>query len=162
MRASYAFKFGLLFCLLTLDAGTALAQAAVVQGTEFDVLMSDGQGNVQTVQSNVVPLIPGTVCYGWRIRLGGGDKLLKITEIFALPAAPKIWSGEGDQFSPSKITKDRRTSVTTQFFPMHDGWFGHPWCVAPGDPVGAYTIEVYLGQQLLHEFDFTVEKVPGQ
>ena len=58
--------------------GTAQEQATVLE-TEFNVHLIDLSG-VRTIQSNVVPLAPGEVCFGWRIRLDGEDRLIKARE----------------------------------------------------------------------------------
>ncbi len=39
---------------------------------------------------------------------------------------------------------------------IEDGELSNAWCVAEGDPQGAYSISVYTGEKLLHRFDFTV------
>lgn len=140
-------------------AGVLPAQADSVRSAEFNIYLQDGRGNVQTVQSTVVPLVPKFACYGWRIRLDGKDRLVQATEVFTLPAAPKTWGNEGDQFSATDVAKDRLTSTTTLFYPLKNGWFGHQWCVAAGDPTGPYTIKVYLAAHLLKQFDFVVQRV---
>jgi len=135
----------------------ALGQQAVVEKS-FDVYLVDPNG-VQVVQSDVVPLLPGQACFGWRIRLDGADRLIKATETLELPEAPAVWSGEGDEYSPTKIVNDRKTAVTTMFHALDEGWFGSVWCIAEGDPVGPHTIAVHVDEHLLAEFDFTVEAV---
>ena len=41
-----------------------------------------------------------------------------------------------------------------------NGWISHGWCVAEGDPEGAYRIEVSRGDTLLHAFDFQLQRAP--
>ena len=136
------------------------SQAASVKAAEFLVSLHDREGNQTMIyQSNLVPLIPNRVCYGWRIRLASDKGLIKFKEIFSLPTEPEFWGGENDEFSPNAIAKDRKTSVTERFAYVKDGWISHSWCVAKGDPEGKYTMEVYIEGEFAKRFDFEVRSV---
>ena len=128
---------------------------------EFLVAITDSNGGTRVARSDTVPLVPGRVCYEWRIRLDRGDRLVQVREVFELPAKPTTWGGADDDYSSSEISGDRKTSETSQFYKPKDGWIAHGWCVADGDPAGPYSIKVYVGEKLLHAFDFKAEIVPG-
>lgn len=139
--------------------GSVQAQTVPVEGAEFVVFLSDGKGNEFIYKSRIVPLIPDLSCYGWRLRLVGGKGLIKFKEILSLPTEPEYWSGEKDEFSTHEITDARRTSITEEFVTMKDGWIKNSWCVAPGDPEGEYSMEVYINGQFVKRFDFEVRNI---
>ena len=136
--------------------GPLQAETLKVEETEFLVTLSDRQGNTVMFRSEIVPLIPYRSCYGWRVRLSGDESLVKFKEIFRLPAEPEIWSAENDEFSTSRIAKDRRTSITERFAVPDDGWIGNSWCVVEGDPEGTYSMDVYVNGEFVKAFDFEV------
>ena len=149
-------------CALAATANPSWAQAVAATDTEFLVSVTDADGVAKIHASNVVPLIPDRACYEWRVKLGQGDKLVSVTEVFTLPAEPKQWGGiDGNEYSLSKLSGDRKVSETTMFYKPQDGWISHGWCVAEGDPTGPYSIKVLVGDRLVHEFDFTVENTPA-
>jgi hypothetical protein len=147
-------------CALQVIGSPCLAQTPIATDVEFLVSVTGADGVTHTEPSNVVPLIPDRACYEWRIRLEFGDQLITATEVFALPAMPKQWGGvDGNEYSSSKISGDRKVSETTLFYKPKDGWIAHGWCVADGDPAGQYSIKVYVGDRLIHEFEFRAENV---
>ena len=149
-------------CVLAGIANPSSAQTPAMSDSEFLVSVTDADGVAHVKPSNVVPLIPDRACYAWRLQLGQGDKLVSATEVFTLPAEPKQWGGiDGDEYSSSKISGDRKVSETTLFYKPKDGWISHGWCVADGDPTGPYSIKVLVGDRLIHEFQFRVENAPA-
>ena len=150
---------GLTALILATGFRPAQSQTVSIEAAEFLVFLNDGQGNTQILQSDLVPLIPNLVCYGWRIRLAGAEGLVRFKEVFSLPTEPEVWGGENDEFSTSAIAKDRTTSVTERFAPLQDGWIDNSWCVADGDPKGWYSMEVHINGQFAKRFDFQVRDV---
>lgn len=149
-------------CALAAVANPSSAQTSTTTDTEFLVSVTGADGVAHVEHSNVVPLIADRACYQWRIRLELGDKLVSTTEVFTLPAVPKQWGGiDGNEYSSSKISSDRKVSETTLFYKPKEGWISHGWCVAEGDPTGRYSIKVLIGDRLIHEFEFRVENVPA-
>lgn len=137
-----------------------MAQTLTPADAEFLVSITGADGVRQTVHSSVVPLLPERACYEWRIRIGSDEKLVKATEVFTLPGAPKQWGGvDENSYSASQLSGDRTVAETTLFFSPTDGWISNGWCVADGDPVGQYSIKVHVGDRMVHEFSFTVENV---
>lgn len=139
--------------------GSAQNKQFTVVDKQFLVSLVDNHGKVFVHESNRVPLIPNRACYGWRIRLSGVEGIVRFREIFSLPTQPEYWGGEGNEFSPNKITKDRRTSVTEKFATPDEGWIGNSWCVAEGDPVGRYWMEVSINNVFVERFEFDVVKL---
>ena len=150
----------ILTVLLLLLAIFTKSQAASLEAAEFLVSLRDHEGNQATYQSNLVPLIPRLACYGWRIRLANAKGLIKFKEVFSLPTEPEFWGGENDEFNPSAIAKNRKSSVTEKFAHVRDGWISHSWCVAEGDPEGKYMMEVYIEGKFVKRFDFEVRAAP--
>jgi len=126
-------------CAVMAMASSSSAQTSTPGDSEFLVSVTDADGASHVVASNVVPLIPDRACYEWRVRLGQGDRLVSVTEVFSLPAEPKQWGGvDGNEYSLSKLSGDRKVSETTMFYKPLDGWISHGWCVADGDPTGEH------------------------
>ena len=139
------------------DYTTAQPQTISIEAAEFLVFLYDSEDNEQFVfQSDLVPLIPDRVCFGWRIRLAGAEGLVRFKEIFSLPAEPESWGEENDEFSTIEISKDRMTSVTEMFVTLQDGWIDNKWCIADGDPEGKHSMEVHINGQFAKRFDFQV------
>ena len=80
------------------------AQTLAIEESEFWVYLNDGQGKETSYQSDVVPLVPGRACYGWRIRISGVEGLIKFKEVFELPAVPETWEQEDGEFSRDSKT----------------------------------------------------------
>jgi hypothetical protein len=145
--------------LVALAASPALAKAPVVEDSQFLVYLIGPGGSTDIIESDIVPLIPDHVCFGWRIRISGTGKVVKQVEELTLPIAPQAWVGiEDDEYSPTQLSADRRTATTTTFVTPQDGWLENTWCIAPGDPAGPHTIRVLAEGSLLREFDFTVSE----
>ncbi|ESW83898.1 hypothetical protein X770_25235 [Mesorhizobium sp. LSJC269B00] len=148
--------------VLVAMATPSSAQAPTATDSEFLVSVTEADGATHVRPSNIVPLIPDSACFEWRVRLAQGDRLVSVTEVFALPAEPRQWGGiDGNEYSLSKLSGDRRVSETTMFYKPQDGWISHGWCMAEGDPIGPYSIKVLVGDRLVHKFDFSVENAPA-
>ena len=53
------------------------------------------------------------------------------------------------------------TAVTERIIPTRVGFVSNEWRYAPGDPVGAHKMRVYLDGQLVKEFSFEIQDGPG-
>ncbi|WP_193370659.1 hypothetical protein [Pelagibius marinus] len=141
-------------------AGAPPALSAEVAEVEFLVSVSDGEGNQRHIQADVVPYLPDRACFGWRLRLAGGQALVRYREVLKLPEAPAFWTGEDDSYSPHKYSADRTTATTEEFAaPDNNGWISSRWCIAEGDPVGPHSIDVYIDDNLVKHFAFEVKKI---
>ncbi|MET3926852.1 hypothetical protein [Devosia sp. 2618] len=135
---------GLLFL-----AQPALAQT--VTDSDFVLQLNDGSAPQSTT---IIPLIDGA-CYEWRLKLAKAKSAVDVTEIFTLPAPPTSWNGVGSNVT---ISNDKTTATSALQLSPQDGWISHGWCVATGDPVGGHTVVVKVGDKVLGEFPFIVEK----
>ena len=132
----------------------ALAQAlpVVVLKTEFIVFeQHDPEGTA--VSTRRVPYRPDSSCFAWILRVEPAPRRVAVREVFTLPAAPKSW---GVSAESTQVSNDRRRAETDLDDDIADGMIGNEWCVAEGDPLGRYRIEVFEGARLLHRFDFAV------
>jgi hypothetical protein len=59
------------------------------------------------------------------------------------------------------ISPDRKTAVTERIVPTRVGFIANEWRYAPGDPIGAHAIRVYIDGQLVKDFRFNIEDGPG-
>ena len=149
-----------------LGAALALAGGAAgaagdgyrVEAAEFIVSVSDGEGNERQIASTLVPYLPNSACFGWRIRLAGAPPVVRLREVLKLPEAPIFWSGEDDPYSPHVFSADRTTATTEEYRAPADGWIDNQWCIADGDPVGPHSIDVFVDGALLRHFDFEVKR----
>lgn len=97
---------------------------------------------------------PGTSCYNWVIAVPPEDRSIAIREEFRLPAPAAEWNSAPEE--GLDVAADRRSGVTRFDVSLAEGLITHGWCVAKGDPLGAYRIRVYAGGRLLKQFDFLV------
>jgi len=128
----------------------------------FVVLYADtatGQETSQEFETTLVPHMPRKSCYGWGIKVSTADTLIKFREEFTLPAEPKFWSGENNEFATNRIINKRRTSITNEFSKPDKGWVKKVWCVVKGDPEGKYSIKVFFNDQFIKNFDFEVRRM---
>ncbi len=104
-------------------------------------------------ETSKVPLETGQA-YGWKLKLKQLQPNAKIKwkEEFILPAAPKKWGGED-----TNVSKDKTTNVTEREVEPTNGWIGHAWDVAEGDPPGKYVMKIYINDVLMKTFKFQVK-----
>jgi hypothetical protein len=105
----------------------------------------------------VAPLLPGT-CYDWYIHLDDASVSPTVVERFILPSAVDSWGDtESDPEDGLEIEEGGKVAVSTfTGEPDADGWITSGWCVADGDPLGAYRFEVTVDGDHMADFDFQV------
>ncbi len=122
----------------------------------FGEVVIDGEANHRK-KTNRIPNVPEKVCFGWVIKVKPSGELVKITEIFTLPAAPKAWVGvDNDPYSQTTTSQDRKIATTRRFMPLKNGILENSWCIGKGDPNGSHHIVVLNNTQVLAEFEFEV------
>jgi len=142
----------------------AILPAVNAQELDIDVLDQYFYADVLTAGSNSIrkktnriPNIPDKICFGWVIDVKPADQLVKITEIFTLPAAPDKWGGvENDPYSQTTTSNNRKTATTIRFMALKTGKLENSWCLSQGDASGDHHIIVLNGDQILAEFEFEV------
>ncbi|HWL72677.1 MAG TPA: hypothetical protein VNQ74_02245, partial [Burkholderiaceae bacterium] len=97
--------------------------------------------------------------YGWYILFKTTKPTVVWREEFELPEAPPTW-GPGEAMGIFSISPDRKTAVTERIIPTRLGFIANEWRYAPGDPIGAHKMRVYIDGQLVREFSFDIEKGP--
>jgi len=142
---------------LLLASGAGPTLAAELADSVFQVTYHYA-GDDEVLNDTVVPLLPDNACYNWYARLAEGDTPATATETLTLPVALADWGTLAtDTEDGIEISADGKVATRT-FTPEldADGWFGHSWCVAAGDPVGAHAIAVAVDGKTLVTYDFQV------
>ena len=148
-----------------LVAWPTAASAFEITETAFEVYkMVDGEEVSEA--TTTVPLSPDDqTCWNWFIRSAETTGEVTFTERLVMPAAPESW---GDLSVPAEgqigllvLEEDGKVGVSTRKATLDDGWFGHGWCILPGDPTGPHYVEVTVDGEMVQRFDFEVVPLPG-
>jgi len=145
---------------LKMSAAAAPLTAAELQvvTAQFGVFGADPNGRRLLYETDKFPAIPAAP-YGWYILFKTSKPTVVWREEFELPEVPPTW-GPGEAMGIFSISPDRRTAVTERIIPTRLGFIANEWRYAPGDPIGAHKMRVYIDGQLVREFSFDIEKGP--
>lgn len=135
------------------------AQIEVVSA-QFGVFGADESGRRILLETDRFPAVVSAP-YGWYIIFKTDRPTVVWREEFELPIAPPTW-GPGEAMGIYTISPDRKTAVTERIIPTRLGFVANEWRYAPGDPIGAHAMRVYLDGQLIREFRFAIEEGPAQ
>jgi hypothetical protein len=135
------------------------AQIEVVSA-QFGVFGSDESGRRLLLETDRFPAVVSAP-YGWYIIFKTDKPTVVWREEFELPIAPPTW-GPGEAMGIYVISPDRKTAVTERIIPTRLGFVANEWRYAPGDPLGAHAMRVYIDGQLIREFKFAIEEGPAQ
>jgi len=142
--------------LITANSAIGAPKLQVIDKYFFGELVTDDNSKRQRGIKRL-PNVPDRVCFGWVIKVAPRDELIKITEIFTLPATPEIWGGiEGNPYSGTTTSADGKVATTKLFMPLAKGELENSWCLSEGDPSGIHHIVVLNDAQVLAEFEFEV------
>jgi hypothetical protein len=141
------------------DAVKSPAQIEVVSA-QFGVFGADDSGRRILLETDRFPAIVSAP-YGWFIVFKTDRPTVVWREEFELPVAPPTW-GPGEAMGIYTISPDRKTAVTERIIPTRLGFVANEWRYAPGDPIGAHAMRIYLDGQLIREFKFDIEEGPPQ
>jgi len=125
---------------------------------QFGVFGADPNGRRLLYETDKFPAIPAAP-YGWYILFKTSKPTVVWREEFELPEAPPTW-GPGEAMGVFMISPDRKTAVTERIIPTRLGFIANEWRYAPGDPIGAHKMRVFIDGQLVREFSFDIEKSP--
>lgn len=132
------------------------AFAQTVTETDFVLTITNADGSKVEESTTLIPLLAGA-CYTWWLKLAKTKGDVEISEEFTLPSAPESWGSVNETMV---ISDDMRTATSSMTLtPDENGWIGHAWCVAEGDPTGDHKIVVKSGDRMLGEFPFQVENM---
>lgn len=143
----------------TSKSPTAPAALEVVSA-QFGVFGADSTGRRMLLETTRFPAIVSAP-FGWYIIFKTSKPTVVWREEFELPVAPPTW-GPGEALGIFSISPDRKTAVTERIVPTRVGFIANEWRYAPGDPIGAHAIRVYIDGQLIREFKFEIEEGPAQ
>lgn len=147
------------------SAGPSAAAANIkslplsVVSAQFGVFGADPSGRRVLFETNNFPAITAAP-YGWYIIFKTDKPTVVWREEFELPTALDNW-GPGETMGIYTISPDRKTAVTERIVPTRVGFIANEWRYAPGDPIGAHAIRVYIDGQLVKDFRFSIQDGPG-
>jgi len=143
------------------DAESAATPAKIeVVSAQFGVFGADEEGRRILLETDRFPAVISAP-YGWYIVFKTDKPTVVWREEFELPIAPPSW-GPGEAMGIYIISPDRKTAVTERIIPTRLGFVANEWRYAPGDPLGAHAMRVYIDGQLIREFKFDIEDGPAQ
>lgn len=143
------------------DAESAATPAKIeVVSAQFGVFGADEEGRRILLETDRFPAVVSAP-YGWYIVFKTDKPTVVWREEFELPIAPPSW-GPGEAMGIYIISPDRKTAVTERIIPTRLGFVANEWRYAPGDPIGAHAMRVYIDGQLIREFKFDIEDGPAQ
>ncbi len=131
-----------------------------VVSAQFGVFGADSSGRRVLLETARFPAIVSAP-YGWYIIFKTSKPTVVWREEFELPIEPPTW-GPGEAMGIFSISPDRKIAVTERIIPTRVGFIANEWRYAPGDPIGAHAMRVYIDGQLVKEFKFEIEVGPAQ
>ncbi len=136
------------------------AAAIEVVSAQFGVFAADASGRRIMLETSRFPAVVSAP-YGWYIIFKTDKPTVIWREEFELPVVPPTW-GPGEAMGIFTISPDRKTAVTERIIPTRLGFIANEWRYAPGDPIGAHAMRVYIDGQLIRNFKFDIEEGPAQ
>jgi hypothetical protein len=142
------------------EAPVAVAKSPALEvvSAQFGVFGADQAGRRILYETDKFPAVIAAP-YGWYIVFKTSKPTVIWREEFELPEPPPTW-GPGEAMGIYTISPDRKTAVTERIIPTRLGFIANEWRYAPGDPVGAHKMRVYIDGQLIREFAFDIEMGP--
>ena len=140
-------------------AATDKTPALQVVSAQFGVFGADARGRRVLFETTQFPAITAAP-YGWYIVFKTDKPTVVWREEFELPVPLEDW-GPGEAMGIYTISPDRKTAVTERIVPTRVGFIANEWRYAPGDPIGAHAMRVYIDGQLVKDFRFNIEDGPG-
>jgi hypothetical protein len=156
----------LVFRTILALSGLALASAAAAQ--DVRPWSRDGSNNFPYVyrilpgedpevfRTNVVPLWPNEVCFGWTLDVRGPDRMVDLTEILTLSSPSTNW-GHG----PETIVENGNKATTKIKVQVESNRLSRAWCIVDGDPPGQYRYDIMIDGRHRAEFTYCAVKVPN-
>src|SRR5260370_2019784 len=123
---------------LALTAGSAAVSAQTtpadkpavksVRSIPYVSITAD-DGRQRHYETNAIPLLFNRACFGWRMYLGGPNRLVSLTEVLTTsqPAEQVIAGPE------TEVIPDKTPATTRMRQVVRDGVPPRSWCIIPGD-----------------------------
>jgi hypothetical protein len=149
----------------TAEAKPSTASSAIKSGrievtsAQFGVFGAVSEGHRILFETDRFPAVVAAP-YGWYIIFKTNKPTVVWREEFELPVPLDNW-GPGEALGVYTISPDRKTAVTERVIPARLGFIANEWRYAPGDPIGAHAMRIYIDGQLIREFKFNIEDGPG-
>ena len=122
------------------------------------VSISGVDGKQRHYETNAIPLLFNRARFGWRMYLGGPNRVVSLTEVLTTsqPAEQVIAGPE------TEVSADKTRATTRMLETVQDGVLQRSWCIIPGDPPGTYTYDISIDGEPRGEFVFCAIEVPDQ
>jgi hypothetical protein len=122
------------------------------------VSITGDDGKQRHFETNAIPLLFNRACFGWRMYLGGPNRVVALTEVLTTsqPAEQVIAGPE------TEVSADKTQATTRMRELVQDGVLQRSWCIIPGDPPGTYTYDISIDGEPRGEFVFCAIEVPDQ
>ena len=122
------------------------------------VSITGDDGKQRLFETNAIPLLFHRACFGWRMYLGGPNRVVSLKEVLTTSQpAEQVIAGPETEVSP-----DRTRATTRMLETVQDGVLQRSWCIIPGDPPGTYTYDITIDGEPRGEFVFCAIEVPDQ
>jgi len=115
-------------------------------------------GKQRNFETNAIPLLYNRACFGWRMQLGGPNRVVSLTEVLTTsqPAEQVIAGPE------TSVSADKTKATTRMTEIVQDGILQRSWCIIPGDPPGTYTYDITIDGEPRGQFVFCAIEIPDQ
>jgi hypothetical protein len=122
------------------------------------VSITGDDGRQRHFETNAIPLLFNRACFGWRMYLGGPNRVVSLTEVLTTsqPAEQVIAGPE------TEVSADKTRATTRMREVVQDGILQRSWCIIPGDPPGTYTYDITIDGEPRGEFVFCAIEIPDQ
>ena len=122
------------------------------------VSITGEDGKQRIYETNAIPLLFNRACFGWRMYLGGPNRVVNLVEVLTTskPAAQVIAGPE------TEVSADKTTATTRMTEVVQDGVLQRSWCIIPGDPPGTYTYDISIDGEPRGQFVFCAIEIPDQ
>lgn len=96
------------------------------------VSITGEDGKQRHYETNAIPLLFHRACFGWRMYLGGPNRVVSLKEVLTTsqPAEQVIAGPE------TEVSADKTKATTRMLETVQDGVLQRSWCIIPGDPPG--------------------------
>jgi hypothetical protein len=139
------------------DTKTEKPSAKPVRSIPYVSITGD-DGKQRHYETNAIPLLFNKACFGWRMYLGGPNRVVSLKEVLTTsqPAEQVIAGPE------TEVSADKTRATTRMLETVQDGILQRSWCIIPGDPPGTYTYDITIDGEPRGEFVFCAIEVPDQ
>ena len=94
-------------------------------------------------------------CYNWLLTFKPFAGQAGLTEKLLLPGRATVWNSASDE-QPTKVKRRGKRGVTQLVADGSTGFATNGWCVARGDPAGAYRFIIKQGGRTVAKISFIV------